>query len=85
MSADGTLVVGEGIVGCERIERGSFFCSAREALFECERVFIWECKRQGGGGIGKNDVVSGEEEGVAGGLQVRYLRGHTCGHDVRIR
>jgi hypothetical protein len=34
----GTLVVGGRIVGCE-LEGGSFFCSAGEALFECERVF----------------------------------------------
>ena len=34
--------------------------------------------------VKKEDVVSGEEEGVAGGVQVRNLCGHTCGHDVRI-
>ena len=46
---------------------------------------ILECKKQAGGGIGKGeDVVGGEEGGVARGLQVRYLRGHTCGHDVHI-
>ena len=46
---------------------------------------MWECKRQAGGGIGEGeDVVGGEEEGVAGGFQVRNLCGHTCGHDVRI-
>jgi hypothetical protein len=45
---------------------------------------ILECKKQAGGGIGKGEDVVGGEEGVARGLQVRYLRGHICGHDVHI-